>query len=295
MIAARLSVEPSYTVAGIYFAGNLLTNPYTWHISLLGGLSVQYREQVLTRFEMRRAGALLARLAYYPQRSHPREELTEMLWPDEDAENTRSRFRQVLTSLRHSMDSLGASSADLLLADRVQVHLHADLFSTDVGNLEATRLAAARAATGREKIAHLESAIGLYGGSLLPGFYEDWITAERRRLDESYIQCLTTLARVLVEEGEPERALDCRRRAVAADPLREDLHHDLIDHYRVSGQGAQAKRQFHDMERILWKELRTLPSPALQKIGDELIVRSVSSAPIPRSEPTVSGDDLHPE
>lgn len=243
---------------------------------------------MLTRFEMRRAGALLARLAYYPQRSHPREELTEMLWPDEDAENTRSRFRQVLTSLRHSMDSLGASSADLLLADRVQVHLHTDLFSTDVGNLEATRLAAARAATGEEKIAHLESAIGLYGGSLLPGFYEDWIIAERRRLEESYIQCLTTLARVLVEEGEPERALDYRRRAVAADPLREDLHHDLIDHYRVSGQGAQAKRQFHDMERILWKELRTLPSPALQKIGDELIVRSVSSVPIARSEPTVS-------
>src|SRR5579871_2606342 len=97
-----------------------------WHIALLGGLAVQYNNQRIVHFETRRAAALLACLAFYKQKHHAREELIEMLWPDEDLEATRLRFRQVLTSLRKTLKSVDAMGDAFLLADRTFVSLDAD-------------------------------------------------------------------------------------------------------------------------------------------------------------------------
>lgn len=64
-----------------------------WRIEMFGGIQVRFREQDLTHFEMRRSAAFFSRLCYWPKRTHSREELTEMLWPEEDQEATRQRFR----------------------------------------------------------------------------------------------------------------------------------------------------------------------------------------------------------
>ena len=57
---------------------------------------------MVTRFETRKTGALLAYLAYFPDRPQPREVLMEILWPEEDPEATRARLRQTLASLRRA-------------------------------------------------------------------------------------------------------------------------------------------------------------------------------------------------
>ena len=53
-----------------------------WHIELLGRLRATQGDHVVTRFRARRTGALLAYLAYYLERPHPREVLIELLWPE---------------------------------------------------------------------------------------------------------------------------------------------------------------------------------------------------------------------
>jgi DNA-binding SARP family transcriptional activator len=55
-----------------------------WRIQLLGGLQVQQGDRVITRFSGSKAAALLAYLAYYLHRQHPREVLIEILWPESD-------------------------------------------------------------------------------------------------------------------------------------------------------------------------------------------------------------------
>src|SRR5262245_48049647 len=57
-----------------------------WRIELLGGLRATRGDRVVTRFQRQKAGALLAYLAYFRQRPHPRPVLIELLWPECDPE-----------------------------------------------------------------------------------------------------------------------------------------------------------------------------------------------------------------
>src|SRR5438874_235032 len=67
-----------------------------WRIDLFGDLRATCGTQVITRFDTRKVAALLAFLAYHPDRAHPRELVMEILWPEEDPDATRVRLRTVL-------------------------------------------------------------------------------------------------------------------------------------------------------------------------------------------------------
>ncbi len=51
-------------------------------VQLLGGLSARRGDRIVHRFGTHKAGALLAYLAFYPNRRHVREALAEILWPE---------------------------------------------------------------------------------------------------------------------------------------------------------------------------------------------------------------------
>src|SRR5689334_10108462 len=76
-------------------------------IELLGGQRVVQGERVLTRFRTQKAAILLAYLAYHPDRSHPRELLFELLWPEVELEVGRNRLRMTLSFLRRPLEPPG--------------------------------------------------------------------------------------------------------------------------------------------------------------------------------------------
>src|SRR5690242_9780473 len=116
-----------------------------WHIDMLGGLCARCGSVTITRFESRKAASLLAYLAYLGGKERSRELLAELLWPDEEPDATRQRFRQTLASLRRTLEQSCDGPPDVLVADRNGVHLAADLIRTDVAEFE-TLLEAAQAA-----------------------------------------------------------------------------------------------------------------------------------------------------
>ena len=145
-----------------------------WRVQLLGGLRAQRGDVVLTNFSSRSVGTLLARLALYPQRSHAREELIDLVWPGVALDVGRNRLRQALFTLRQWLEPPGASgspSAPVLLADRLSLRVVPGAIGCDVIAFE----------TSVREHQHAR-AIALYTGELLPGFYDDWVQAERSRL-----------------------------------------------------------------------------------------------------------------
>ena len=241
-----------------------------WRITLFGGLAVQYGDKNFARFETRRAASLLACLAFYRHKRHAREELIEMLWPDEDPEATRLRFRQVLTSLRKTFTSVESAGDAFLLADRTFIALDADRVATDVAEFEAALKRAARQETVQARAEALTQAVGLYTGELLPGHYEEWVNGERRRLTESYVSALTDLAETLGKMGDTPAATNHIRKALLIDPLREESHCGLIRLYAGMGRSAEALIQYRELEQLLWKELRTLPSASSQALMEQV-------------------------
>jgi predicted ATPase len=143
-----------------------------WRVELLGNLRITRGEKTVTRFESRKVGALLARLALAPERAHPREELAALLWPDADRTLGLERLRHVLSSLLRQTGTPGAGDADpLLVADRQMVRLNREAVTCDVVEFERR--------AGRRQYAQARA---LYTGDLLPGYYDDWIQDERERL-----------------------------------------------------------------------------------------------------------------
>lgn len=142
-----------------------------WYVRVLGGLALEDEHQVLHRFPGRAAALLLARLALYPARSHPREELIELLWPGVDLAVGRNRLRQALSTLKSLLEPQDGSPGAVILADRLALRAAPGALGCDATDFER------HVREGR----HREAA-ALYAGELLPGHYDDWVDDERMRL-----------------------------------------------------------------------------------------------------------------
>src|SRR5436305_1655612 len=78
-----------------------------WHLKLFGRLLARSEVRVVDRFRTEKTRLLLAYLAFYANRSHSREELIALLWPDADEAHGRVSLRTALASLRRQLEPPG--------------------------------------------------------------------------------------------------------------------------------------------------------------------------------------------
>src|SRR5919201_1903557 len=90
-----------------------------WRVELLGGLRATRGDQVVTHFRTQKNAALLAYLAYHRRRSHRREELIELLWPEGEPRAGRNSLKQALSTLRQQLEPPGAPAGSVLVTDRM--------------------------------------------------------------------------------------------------------------------------------------------------------------------------------
>jgi len=209
---------------------------------------------------------LLARLACFPDRSHARDILAEELWPEEDPDAIRERFRQTLALLRRELEPEGVPSGSVLIADRSTVRLAPGSFSTDIADFTAALRTASEETDPARQIHSLRIATALYRGDLMPGFDEDWIQTERLHLAERHRQALVRLTEALTASGQLDAAIDTARRTIAADPLHEEAHGTLIRLFAQAGRMADAHRQYEALERLLQETMNLDPAPATQEL-----------------------------
>jgi predicted ATPase/DNA-binding SARP family transcriptional activator len=272
-----------------------------WRIDLLGGLRAQCSDRVLTRFRTEKTALLLAYLAYHRQHSHARDVLVELLWPDIDLNAARNSLRVALHSLRQQLALPDTPASTLLIADRLTVSLNPSAFTTDVAQLQGALKAAARLPSAPERAALLARVIDLYRGELLPGYSEAWVLTERLHMSEVYLGALHQQVIALEQAGDPEQALEYARRAVSADPLREEAHYDLMRLYAALGQPSATLRQYQELERVLREELGETPSAATRALADELrsnartIVVAHVASPLGISPPNPLGGERDPD
>ena len=154
-----------------------------WHFQLLGRLSAARGDGVVTRFASSRVSALLGRLALFPRRDHPREELAELLWPDCEPDAGRLNLRVALASLRRQLEPPDVPPGSVLVADRLMLRLNPAACRCDVAEFEAALRDAALSSGQAQRRAALDRALALFSGELLPGLYDEWVLEERERLN----------------------------------------------------------------------------------------------------------------
>ena len=86
-----------------------------WTVTLFGGPRATRGAEAVERFRSHNIAALMAYLCLFP-RSHSREELAEMLWPDADLEAGRTNLRTAIASLRRQLELPGDLAGSVLTA-----------------------------------------------------------------------------------------------------------------------------------------------------------------------------------
>jgi predicted ATPase/DNA-binding SARP family transcriptional activator len=241
-----------------------------WRIELFGGLRLLQNDRIVSRFKSTKNGALLAYLAYYHQKPVFREAVTELFWPDAEIEAGRNNLRVALNSLRRQLEPPGLATGAVLVADRIHLSLNPTSFQTDIDEYEEALRREQHVEDDAERVKAMTAAVALYRGDLLAGWPDEWIEPERTRLADLYLGALRRLTRILVEQKDYDRALECAHKALAADPLREQSHSNLMRLYSAMGRPAAALQQYKDLVRIFKEELGASPSSATRELARQL-------------------------
>ena len=231
-------------------------------ITLLGPPVVSWAGAVLP-VARRQTRALFYRLAaeLVPI---PRSQLGFLFWPDVPESEARRNLTHLLTLLRQVLPQPIA-----LITDATTVALNPELVWSDTTSfVHLTRTSAAP-----NRPAALAAALDLYRGPLLDGFalagcpeFEAWLDTERHVWERRIDDALATVIETHTVAGNYGAAIALARRALARDPLAEELHRRLIALYAATGDRTAALRQFEQCVVVLERELGVSPLPETRTV-----------------------------
>jgi len=244
-------------------------------IQLLGGFSITGDgEELIGGHGSRRLMLLLAYLLLKRNRRIPREQVAYLFWKDSTEKQARSNLRGLLTALRQQAPALALClfDDDACLGWRGAPSQVIDVEAFEAALERATRLDQADQTDG--VIDALQQAIALYTGELLPAFYEDWVLAERLRLEKAYLDALFWLTELLEKTNRPQQAIRYAEQLWQADPLRETSIALLMRLCAAVGDRARALSVYASCTRLLRNELGVEPGPAIQELHSHLLLGS---------------------
>jgi DNA-binding SARP family transcriptional activator len=178
-----------------------------------------------------------------------RAQVASALWP----ESTDAR---ALASLRRAVLQCQQRCPGLLVAERLTVALDPGVH-VDVDDLRRAAGLTRLPMTGA--VAH-ELFGALRGDELLPGWYDDWVVAERERLEQLRLEALEQVALHGLSYGDPALAEDAAQAASTIDPLRESVREVAIRAHLGRGDVAGAHQEFQRYSEVVRTELGVGPS-----------------------------------
>ena len=212
--------------------------------------------------------SLLAWLLLNRRKAHARETVAALFWGEQSESRARGCLSTALWRLRQVLEPVGTPRGTYLIAESTIVGFNcASDYWLDIAAFED----GVKAGT--------EDAVACYTGDLLEGFYDDWALRERERLRMLYLECLGKMLRRHSEAGGVESALDCGRRILALDPLREDIHREIIRLQVRNGQRALALQQYESCRALLEKELGVEPMEETRALCIDLLSKARNMAP----------------
>ena len=222
----------------------------------------------------RRRLALLAVVAASGERGRSRDQLLGLFWPEVPQARARHSLDQLLYALRTSLD-------ENLFGGGNPVRLNAALITSDVADFSD--------ALARRD---LETAIALYRGSFLDGFYlsdapdfEQWMEAERRRVERLYTDALEQLAKSLESAGDPSAVAPLLQKLIDIDPVSSKHAVALIRTLMNAGDHVAALRYAERYEAIVAREFGTGVGPAVADLVAEVRARAKTDSIVMRGAP----------
>jgi DNA-binding SARP family transcriptional activator len=248
----------------------------TLQIHLFGSIRL-YQAQQPNQIKLTRSVSnLLAFLLLHRYRLYPREVLAGVFWGNQGEEQARKSLSTAIWRLRRLLEPEAIPKGTYLRTTSMgEVGFNQDsdhwldvaVFEDKVSHILAKK-------TGEmnpEDTLQLENALRLCESELLEGFYDDWAVRERERLRLLLIKTLRRLMHYTLEAEAYDDGLDYGQKILDLDPLREEIHREMMRLYMKNGQRSLAIRQFETCRRLLAKELDIYPMEDTRKLYGEIL------------------------
>jgi predicted ATPase/DNA-binding SARP family transcriptional activator len=211
-------------------------------IRLFGAFEVQVHGRPLPPLRVRKDRWLLALLVLEQERPLSRIWLAQTLWPFPDTleSNAADNLRRSLYILRKALgDQATRLSAPTL-----------ETVALDLAGVDCDLVAFDRA-IARSDASTLQTAVSLYRGDLLAECTEPWVLPAREKRRQAYCNALLDLVARARAGGDYPAARDYLHQALAADPVWEDAHRQLMEVLAQSGELNEALTLYQTLCRAL--------------------------------------------
>lgn len=228
---------------------------------LLGRLEYRTASGSAVVITSSKAQALLAYIAMHPSRRIDRATLATLLWDEAPPSRARANLRKTLSRLR---DTLTAAKATALLIDPQSVALDTANLKIDALDLvQQQSLATPDSQQRMLELTHGDFCQGMEpGGEVLT----NWLETQRRHFREIVEQARISLAAHYLAIGAIDAAIEMSLGCLADDPLREDVHRDLMQLYLHQDRIGAALKQYRHCEAVLREELNASPGAQTQAL-----------------------------
>ncbi len=228
-------------------------------IRLLGRFEVKLDGRAII-LSSRPAQSLLAYLALSAGTAHRREKLAGLLWPDSSDDQARRNLRQSLWQIRKT---LGEAAAHYLHSDDITVTFAAVNYWLDVALLE-------KPADAHASVEELMAVVAVYGGELLPGFYDDWVLWQRER-QQTLFECkMEHLLDRLTAVRRWDDLLEWGERWLALGQSPEAAYRAVMVAHAGRGDLARMAAVYRRCVGVLENELGVEPSPQTRALFERL-------------------------
>jgi len=228
-------------------------------VRLLGTFEVKHNRKLLN-ISSRPAQSLFAYLILSVGRSHRREKLAGLLWPDSLEETARDNLRHALWRLRKSLEIAG--SARFLHAEDITITFkessHYWLDAAVLAKLDEH-------ATADELISVLSD----YHGELLPGFYDEWVVLEREHLFTIFEHHMARLMSLLQNDKRWLDILDWAERWIKLGQKPELAYRALMSAHAAKGDMSKVAATYERCVKSL-REFGIEPSEQTKELYENL-------------------------
>jgi predicted ATPase/DNA-binding SARP family transcriptional activator len=244
---------------------------------ILGPIEVRADDGALVPVGGPRPRCLLALFLLDPGRLISTDRLIDALYGDQPPQGAANALQAQVSRLRRALRAAG---------EVIELYPAGYRLAVDPDQVDAhrfTRLVAqGREATDpRRAVEGFEAALDLWRGPALADAPD--LAVDRTRLDEARIEAREDLAEARIALGDNAAAIAELRELVAAEPLRERPHGQLMRALHALGRSAQALAVYAELRGRLADELGADPSAELAEI--HLAVLRAEAAPPVRRPP----------
>jgi DNA-binding SARP family transcriptional activator/predicted ATPase len=236
-------------------------------IRTFGGLQIQRNENPVA-FRTKKHAVLLAFVAC-TAKTHSRDTLAELFWPDRTQDSARSNLRAALTDLRKNAGPFVQIERDTV-----------SMINNESWWVDAIAL---EEGLSQDQPEERKNVLTLYQGDFLDGLFldspefENWMLLERQRLRNLVVAAYDRYIEHLTSIEDYEAGLEATNRVFQIDQLREKTVRHMLQLLALTGNRSAALHRFAIWRDLFWEELGLEPEDQTLELVEQIKKGGIST------------------